>query len=197
MKKLIVVACLTLGAGILVACELAANGEQGIVATAVAQDAARGCSIIGTFATAPDTEFDESTETPPWITTATGLSAASGTIVTDVPHWPNLSFVNPATGEPMFPNAVRMTELKGVWERTGGNTIAFTQIGWAVDADGDAVYVVRNSGRTTLTDGCNTEIVESTMEWLMPGDEMAFFSAVIPDMVAHRITVRPPALPLD
>src|SRR5512144_2750922 len=130
MKKLIVVACLALGAGILVT---------------VAQDAAaeNGCSPIGTWATDPDVELDELNNEPPaWIGTITGPSSSSGTVVTDVPHWPNLTFIDPATGEPAFPSAVRISALRGVWERTGGNTFAFTQIGWAVDAEGDSVYVV-------------------------------------------------------
>lgn len=197
MKKLIVVACLVLGAGILVACELGANGEKGIVATAVAQDAAKGCSNIGSWVT-DTTAFAETdpNPSPPWISMATGLSASAGTIVTDVPHWPNVTVVNPATGEPIFATAVRVTELKGVWERAGGSTFAFTQVGWGVDAKGDVLYVVRNSGSTTLTD-CNTELVKSTMEWFFPGEEKPFITVVLPDFIGHRIMVSPPNPPLD
>ncbi len=205
MKKLIVVACLVLGAGVLAACQLAAN-DSGVVAAAVAQE--KGCSNLGTWMTAiPATPFDETdpAQYPPWISTDFGMSASSGTIVTDVPRWPNITFNIPGTDVVLFPTAVRMTELKGVWQRTSGNTLAFTQIGWAVDKDGNPQYVVRNSGTTTFTDDCNTEIVESTVEWFctpamaetcaFPKGE-ALYAVRLPPMTGYRLMVQPsPTIP--
>lgn len=204
MKKLIVVACLVLGAGILAACQLAAN-DNGVVATAVAQE--KGCSNIGTWVTAiPAEPFneDDPDDYPPWISTDFGLSASSGTIVTDVPRWPNIKVVVPGTTTAVFPEAVRMTELKGVWERTGGHAIAFTQIGWAVDKDGNPQYVVRNSGTTTFTDDCNTENVKSTVEWFCTpstaslcgtveqNPTLFLFAVELPVMTGYRLMVTPP-----
>lgn len=144
MRRLIVVACLALGA-------------SSIATNAVAQE---NCSIIGTYATAPGPFTEE--ETPAWMTTTSGQSSSSGTMTTDVPHWPSITLFG------AFPNAVRMTTLRGVWKKTGGNTSVFTQIGWALDAQGDAVYVVRQSGRGTLTDGCNKLTIEATLEFFYP-----------------------------
>lgn len=188
------------GVGALVACE--ANGAKDplrsaasvAVPSVAAQEAqgSMGCSNIGTWATAPgpiESEFVN----PAWMNTTTGQSSSSGTLVTDVPHWPNITFMPlpPETGEPAFPNAVRMTTLRGVWQRTGGNTFVFTQIGWALDAKGDAVYVVRNSGRGILTGDCNSETIKSSLEFFLP-DGTPIFTEVIPDMVAHRVTLTPP-----
>lgn len=175
MRRLIVVACLTLGASAVA------------TTTAVAEE---NCNIIGTYATAPGPFTEE--QTPAWMTTTSGQSSASGTMTTDVPHWPSITLYG------AFPGAVRMTTLRGVWERTGGNTSAFTQVGWALDADGDAVYVVRQSGRGTLTDGCNKLTIEATIEFFFPGVDLPVWIEWEPPMDAYRVTVSEPVpVPAD
>ncbi len=170
MRTLIVVAFLALGA-------------SGLATNALAQES---CSIFATYATAPGPFTEE--ETPAWITTIAGQSPSSGTMTTDVPHWPNIT----AYGN--FPNAVRMTTLRGVWEKTGANTSAFTQIGWALDAMGDVVYSIRQSGRGTLTDGCNALTIEATIEFFVhtPAGDILVGVEWEPPMTAYRVTVSDP-----
>ncbi len=194
------VAVALLGIGALVACDVNGTNDplRSAASVAVPSAAAQegqgsmGCSNIGTWATAPGPVESELVN-PAWMNTTTGQSSSSGTMVTDVPHWPNITLMPlpPQTGDPAFPNAVRMTPLRGVWERTGGNTFAFTQVGWALDAKGDAVYVVRNSGSGIVTEGCNTETIKSSLQFFLP-DGTPIFSEVLADMVAHRVTLSPP-----
>ncbi len=199
--RLAAVAIAVIGVGALVACEARSakdalrSAASVTVASAFAQDEVHGgCSLVGTFATEPRTEVNEFAGTPPWISTSAGTEG-SGTIVTDVFHWPNITLIDPDTGAPAFPSAVRISTMRGVWQRTGGNTLAFTQIGWVLDAKGDVVYVVRNSGRTTVTEKCNSEIVKSSLEFFAPKDFPdggAFFTEQIDDMVAQRVTLSLP-----
>ncbi len=179
MKKLIVIACVALGAGV-------------AVSTAVAQDGGEGCFVSATYATAPGPVTSED-EIPAWMTTTSGRSASSGIMTTDVPHWPNITLYG------NLPNAVRMTTLRGAWTRTGGNTSAFTQIGWALDANGDAVYVIRQSGRGTTTEGCNKLTIEATIEFFWPPstfpDGAPIWTEWEDPMDAYRVAITPPVPP--
>ncbi len=189
MKKTSLIVALALGAGVLLACELGA--DRAVVAAASAQEA-KGCSLIGSWATLPDAPI-------PWLCTMEGASAASGTIVCDVPRWPA-----PIDLGGLAPTAVRNTTLRGVWQRTGGSTFAFTQVGWAVDATGTPVYGARNSGTSTLSEDCGRNVVHSTMELFAPdlgpidADPVTpgvqpFPPGDIGEMIGHRIEVTPPA----
>ncbi len=195
MKRVILLSCFVLGVGVLVAC----GGNRGdtlqgaanlAVPTALAQDdgGAKGCSIIGSWMTKVTPKFQPPDLTLPWLATMNGESSHSGTIVSVVPLWPA-----------PLPEGVKVTDLRGNWERTGGNTFKFTQIGWGVNANGVGVVVFRNSGITTLLDDCSLMKVESTMEALSPNLEPGPDPddvALLPPMFARRIPIRPPALPL-
>src|SRR5512138_1556346 len=152
MKRVIVLASLALGLVFMLACgsnraDAALQGAANLVVpTAIAQDSggAKGCSIIGSWTTTLTPKFmppDAPDLNIPWLNTLTGESSHSGTIVTTVPLWP-VPF-----GES---GAVKVTDLRGVWERTGGNTFKFTQIGWGLNENNVGVIAFRNSGTTTL-----------------------------------------------
>ncbi len=204
MRRVILLSCFVLGLGVLVAC----GGNRGdtlqgaanlAVPTALAQEngGAKGCSIIGSWMTDPKQRFDPlppnlADYNIPWMATFNGESSHSGTMVTMVPLWPE-----------ELPPGVKVTDLRGNWERTGGNTFKFTQVGWGVNGSGDAVLVFRNSGTTTLSENCSVSRVESTMEALSPeayplpapGDGgVVFPPATIPPMTARRIVIFPPVL---
>ncbi len=189
---MILLSCFVLGVAVVVGC----GGNRGdtlqsaanlAVPTALAQDngGAKGCSIIGSWMT-------NATPTPlpnpniPWLATVDGQSSQSGTIVTMVPLWP----VDLPEG------VIKVTDLRGNWERTGGNTFKFTQIGWGLNELGIALVVFRNNGITTLLEDCSLMKVESTMEALTPDllnpAPGPLPVATITPMFANRIVILPP-----
>lgn len=117
----------------------------------------------------------------PWVGNVTGASNSSGTITVETPVWPNLPWV------------ARVT-MMGAWERTGGNTFAFTQIGFVPAADGTPLFIAKNVGTETITDDCNTLTVVSTMQLFLFATGEPFTEAlpVEPPMIAHRIGVESP-----
>ena len=52
--------------------------------------------------------------------------------------------------------------LKGVWERTGGNTFRYAGMSFATNAEGEAVWAIRLTGDVTVTGDCDVLEVEST-----------------------------------
>ena len=148
-----------------------------ISTTAAAKE---GCSLVGSWMTMNlDTDYSQ------WMATINGQGHA-GTGEVEVPKWP----------EALPPGAVAWTTLRGVWQRTGPNTFAFTLIGWLVDASGTPLYVARNSGTEILSEDCTVLTVVSTMEILteamepIPGVD----PVNVPVMIAQRIVVQPPAV---
>lgn len=53
-----------------------------------------------------------------------------------------------------FPDAVRITDASGVWEKTGWNVYKYTWIAYGLDQNGFLVYSARASGTAKMTD-CN------------------------------------------
>jgi hypothetical protein len=89
-----------------------------------------------------------------WMASPTGQNANHGINVLDVPGFD-------FTLEGAFP-AVNSSKLRGVWERTGGNTFAYTVIGFVVDINGDALYISKLSGTETIMEGCDVMFLEQT-----------------------------------
>ena len=90
-----------------------------------------------------------------------GQSGFSGTANVELPKF------DPTLGG-AFPNAVKNTSARGMWERTGGNTFAYTEIGYGLDATGNVLWIAKNSGIKTLTDDCNLMTVEGTFAVFSP-----------------------------
>lgn len=89
-----------------------------------------------------------------WMASPTGQNARHGINVLDVPGFD-------FTMGGAFP-VVNSSQLRGVWERTGGNTFAYTVIGFAVDSNGDAQYISKLSGTETIMEGCDVMFLEHT-----------------------------------
>jgi len=101
------------------------------------------------------------------IATYSGQSNNHGTINEEIPAFD-------PTFNGTFPDVVASSHLKGMWKRTGGNTFVYTQVAAAVDALGNVQYVVKNSGEKTLSDDCNMQTVESSIEIFVPPNDNPF-----------------------
>jgi hypothetical protein len=96
-----------------------------------------------------------------WMSTASGQSASAGTLVLEVPGFDiTLTAGDPPTAT--FPDALKITDLRGTWERIDGNTFAFTVLGIVVDESGVTQYIAKLTGTDTLSDECNTMFIENT-----------------------------------
>ena len=108
-------------------------------------DTGRVCDPRGTwFGTGTEAGFTA-------LVTITGGSASRGVLVAEL-----LDF-DPTLGIPAQPfvSAVTMSDLRGSWVRTGGNTYKYTWLAHATDASGGTVYIMKNMGTWLLPD-CNT-----------------------------------------
>jgi len=123
--------------------------------TSVAIAGPDGCKLQGSWYGTGDITL---------LTTYNGMSANSGTIIEELPGFDYTIYGN-------FPAAVGATTLRGTWQRTGGNTFIFTQVGYGLDEDGNIVYKVKNSGTKTLSEDCNLMEVVCTMEFYGPDDD--------------------------
>jgi hypothetical protein len=89
-----------------------------------------------------------------WMASPTGYNAREGTTVLDVPGFD-------FTLEGAFP-VVNSSQLRGVWKRTGGNTFAYTVIGFGVNSDGEALYISKLTGTETIMENCDVMFLEQT-----------------------------------
>lgn len=87
-----------------------------------------------------------------WMTTADGQNASHGSLNLEVPG-----------AVAYFPGAFAITELHGVWERIGGGTFAWTVVGFVYDAGGNTLALARVSGKATLSEDCNSEVISNTL----------------------------------
>ena len=91
---------------------------------------------------------------PTWIAGLHGQSASSGTNELEYPAF-GVNFGTPPTAG---------TKMRGVWERTGGNTFVYTMLGYSFDsADGTPTWMNRMSGTLTLGEDCNSMAVTATV----------------------------------
>lgn len=125
-----------------------------------------------------------------WTSSIHGKSASSGTLGIQAPEFD-------PTLDNNFPDVVTITTLRGVWERLTGNTFAYTVVGFGLDADGEVVWIGKNSGYEVLTEDCNLMTVNSTLEVFMPGDDPfsdpPYFAVSLGEIYANRMRVDPPA----
>lgn len=94
------------------------------------------------------------------------------------------------------PDALKLSSLKGLWERTGGYTFVYTQVGYVVDEAANSVTcIVKNSGEKTLSDGCNFMTVDSTLELFYAGEnpfeDDPFFAMPLDPIYAYRMRIVP------
>lgn len=146
----------------------------------------RSCSLLGTWF---GVQGPESTVLSGWVVTATGSSANRGTNNLEYPTFD----ASLGIGLP----AVRLSTLRGAWERTGGKTFTYTMIGTGVAADGiTAVYIGKLSGTITLSDDCNREYITAVFEVFSPEaspfDGERLFRNDLPDHHGYRAFVNLP-----
>lgn len=124
-----------------------------------------------------------------WTSTADGQSASHGTLNLEVPG--SVLF---------FPGATSVTELRGVWEKTGGNTYEWTVIGFPYDASATTIVLARLSGKNTINEDCDSEIVtDVVMEVFLPDADLnsgiPISTSLFPDHAGYRIKLDLPELP--
>ena len=115
----------------------------------------KGCKIQGSWI-----GFDNSDSY--WIATYHGRSASSGTSDLEFPLF------DPTLGG-LFPETGKVSGARGVWERTGGNTFAYTLILFGIDDSTNVSWILKNSGNKTLTEDCNLMSIQSSIEVFLPG----------------------------
>jgi hypothetical protein len=90
-----------------------------------------------------------------WVAVADGVSNSGGTITIDYPALEPTLFG-------AFPTGARVGIFRGVWERTGGRSFAYTTLAVAVDAMGNALWIGKLAGTETLGPDCNVEKITAT-----------------------------------
>lgn len=90
-----------------------------------------------------------------WTSQAVGPNSSAGTMLLELPGL-DITFGGAF-------DVVNVTgNLKGAWERTGGNTFDYAGMGFATNAQGEAVWAVRLTGDLTVTGDCDVLEVENT-----------------------------------
>lgn len=125
-----------------------------------------------------------------WVAVADAVSNSSGTITIDYP----------ALDLALFgarPAGVRVGIARGVWERTGGGSFAYTTLAVAVDAAGIPVWLGKLVGTETLGPDCNVEKVTATFyayePWQNPYTDVPFLTVEQPDHYGYLMKAERPA----
>jgi hypothetical protein len=128
----------------------------GVNATA----AAPPCTAVGTWLGQGDSGFT-------WMNIKTpGSSATTGQVdVTWIEVDPTLFGA--------FPDAVRITNGRGVWQMVSGDTVEYTWMAYGLDASAALVYFARVSGSHT-EDDCDHHSITYVMELFLPDSTPVF-----------------------
>jgi len=114
--------------------------------------------------------------------TVEGKSHLSGTNNLEYPTF------DPTLGG-AFP-AVRISTLRGIWERTGRNTFAYSFTGFGLDAVNSLVYISKVNGTIKLSPDCRTETITASLSVYLPsvspfgGDPL--FTIPLPEHYGYR-----------
>ena len=139
---------------------------------AVASDGPANCSFQGTwFGVTSPTDLSLTG----WIVTVEGKSHDSGTNNLEYPTF------NPTLpdekGIPTFPTAVRISTLRGAWERLGRSTFAYSFTGFGLDSANLPVYIAKVNGTIELSSDCGTEAITASMSVYYPATVSPFDGA--------------------
>ena len=125
-----------------------------------------------------------------WVAAADGVSNSAGTITIDYPA------LDPALFG-LYPTGARVGILRGVWERTGGRSFAYTTLAVAVDATGQPVWLAKLAGTETLGPDCNVEKITATFYAYAPDADPSvdapLYTFPQPDHYGYRMKVDVPA----
>jgi len=132
-------------------------GAMVSVAASADVDSGKGCQLQGTWFGVDSPETKHLTG---WTVSVAGQSSNRGTNILEYPTFdPTLGQVLPAT---------RVSALRGAWERTGGNTYAYTMTGIAVNDNQEAIWIGKLSGNIVLSADCNSETITAKLEVFLP-----------------------------
>ena len=162
MKKLIVLACIALGMS-----SVAFAGKQKAPAPPPPPPAEKTCQFLGTWF---GIASPENPMLAGWVVSVTGQNSSHGTNNLEYPTFdPKLGFLDPAIVEFYgFDEAVRVSTLRGVWQRTGGRTFTYSFMGMAVNENNVPVWIGRVSGDIELSEDCTTEHITAWMDVYLP-----------------------------
>jgi hypothetical protein len=79
-----------------------------------------------------------------WTSTVDGQSASHGTTNLEIPG-----------AVMLFPGAAVMTEMKGQWKKTSGNTYDWTVVGFPLDEFAAPMLIAKVSGTNVFYDDCD------------------------------------------
>jgi hypothetical protein len=124
-----------------------------------------------------------------WTSTVDGQSASHGTLNLEVPGSVNF-----------FDGAFAISELKGQWEKTGGNTYDWTVVGIPFDEYAASLLIVKLSGSNILDEDCDMMMVTNLVMEVFPpvadiyADDPAAVDTSFPDHPGYRVKVDLPEL---
>lgn len=109
-----------------------------------------GCPYIGSwFGYSADEDIS-------WVSQAVGPNHSGGTLLLELPGF-DITF------DGAF-DVIDASDLKGAWERTGGNTFRYGTMTFATNADGEAVYAARLTGDLEVIGDC--DVLHVTNTWM-------------------------------
>lgn len=127
-----------------------------------------------------------------WMVTVEGKSHLAGTNNFEFPTFDPTLPAPDASGNPVptFPTAVRISTLRGIWERTGRNTFAYSFTGFGLDTGNTPVYIAKVNGTIQLSPGCRTETITAFMSVYLPGVSpfggVPLFTIPLPEHYGYR-----------
>jgi hypothetical protein len=120
-------------------------------------------------------------------------------------HWSGTVDLTWIGGDPtflgFFPDAVAFSAAKGEWRRTGRRTFDYTMVSYGLNADGQPLYIAKNSGWKQLLQGCRSAEIEGAIELYAPdqdpfGDDPPEYGCVGPAFATEmRMYLDPPCEP--
>lgn len=125
-----------------------------------------------------------------FVGTAHGSSPSGGTYVLEVP-----GLIPALFG---FPDVVNWSSFRGTWNKIDKKSVAFTLVGYAVNASGGTEFIAKISGVDTFSEDCNLITINNSIEFFAPDqdpfgiDDPAYGWIIAAPHTASRIRVDPP-----
>lgn len=128
-----------------------------------------------------------------WVVTVVGESPFAGTNNLEYPVFdPRIPVLDPKTGAFLYyvyPDANRVSTLRGIWERTGLNTFAYSFMGWGLQGL-NPLYIVKVNGTIELSYDCRTEKITGAMSvygpTVSPIKGEPLFTTPLPEHYGYR-----------
>ena len=102
----------------------------------------------------------------------------------------------PADLDGLFPLAERYSPSKGIWKKTGRRTYVYTMVTYGVDANNTTYYSVENTGTLTISEDCQSAVVEACVEYILP-DGTPFLCLCGLEATETRLEIQEPCTPVE